>query len=828
MILLIGGVVLICVLPLSIIVLYRNQNLMTLKTFEVCRNLAHNISNLATEELLIDETYDATRTALSRLKENEISSLTDVYVVNVDGYYVAEYENHGRVGKKAPEYELKYIKGLHSMDLIESKNSSGRNVLKFTYPIFITQRNENMRVGAAVFEFDKEEVYLPVNQIRATIFAVGGILFIIGIGIAFYSAVEFSKPIRKLAEGAKLIGSGNLNHRIELTGKDELGQLANRFNQMTERIQDFTQNLEHMVEQRTDELNRTLKEVQALKIAQDGDYYLTSLLLEPLQPNNNRSQNVHTDFLIDQKKKFKFRNWEAQIGGDICITDSLFLRNKEYTVFINGDAMGKSIQGAGGALVFGAVFNAGLIRSKLARNPNSYPETWLKERFLDLQNVFLSFDGSMYISVCMGLIENETGVMYYINAEHPFSVLYRDGKASFLENELALRKLGMPGQEDHFSVRIFQLMQGDLVFVGSDGRDDILVKNLEGEETVQEDETLFLKTVEKAEGQIETVREITRKQGVLIDDLSLLRIQFDGPQKTIAVPYSSDLEDSIRRGYRLLEKGKTDEVIAIIDNYMSKFKDLPSLLHLSGVAFLAKKDYERAIACFEELVTLDPTNGDAIFQLSKSHAALGDWDKAADAAERLFLREPHNLKNLKNLAEIYLESGILPRADFMIKKAVEIYPDDKEALVLYKKIKEAWESEIDSKAKTEISESEMRSVILRADQHYSNKEYRKAIQEYLKALGMDDDHAWVLFRLANCYYFTQKTEECIRYFNRSIAVSPKNYHARNNLGSVYFHLGDYDKAREQWMRALQIKPDFKTAQKNLDKLNDIMDQGVLS
>ena len=50
---------------------------------------------------------------------------------------------------------------------------------------------------------------------------------------------------------------------------------------MTSQIQDFTQNLELKVAQRTEELNRTLQEVQALKIAQDGDYYLTSILLSP-------------------------------------------------------------------------------------------------------------------------------------------------------------------------------------------------------------------------------------------------------------------------------------------------------------------------------------------------------------------------------------------------------------------------------------------------------------------------------------------------------------------------------------------------------------------
>lgn len=69
MISLITGVVLISVVPLSMIVLQRNQAVVRGKTLEVCRNLGDHISNLAREELLVDETYDATKSAVNRLKK---------------------------------------------------------------------------------------------------------------------------------------------------------------------------------------------------------------------------------------------------------------------------------------------------------------------------------------------------------------------------------------------------------------------------------------------------------------------------------------------------------------------------------------------------------------------------------------------------------------------------------------------------------------------------------------------------------------------------------------------------------------------------------------
>ena len=75
--------------------------------------------------------------------------------------------------------------------------------------------------------------------------------------------------------------------------------------------------------------------------------------MTPLQSKGELDEkNIKSDFLIKQFKQFTFRKWEAELGGDICITDNIKLNNRNYLFFVNADAMGKSIQGAGGALIF--------------------------------------------------------------------------------------------------------------------------------------------------------------------------------------------------------------------------------------------------------------------------------------------------------------------------------------------------------------------------------------------------------------------------------------------------------------------------------------------
>ena len=664
--------------------------------------------------------------------------------------------------------------------------------------------------------------------IRTTIIGVAGVLFIVGIIIAAYAAIFFSKPIQKLSEGAQKIGGGDLNHRIKLSGTDELGQLAKSFNQMTSQIQDFTQNLELKVAQRTEELNKTLQEVQALKIAQDGDYYLTSILLEPLQPNNNRSSRVKTEFMIEQKKKFSFRKWQSQIGGDICITDTIILNGKEYTVFINGDAMGKSIQGAGGALVLGVVFNAGLIRSRVEKFQNTYPEIWLKERFLDLHNVFLSFEGSMYISICLGLIDNTTGLLYYINAEHPWTVLYRDGKASFLEHELALRKIGTPDQEDQFSVRMFELMPGDVIITGSDGRDDLVMKNPDGTEFVQEDEQQFLMRVEEGQGKLATIMQRVKQTGALMDDFSLLRISFNEDYSELEAPKEIPYQvtESVNAGLELIEQGNPEDAVKKVERFLKDYSDFPDMLKLLGKVYFQKADFPKAIECFEQYLTIHPSDNEYLYALSNTYRVYGKLNLAADVAERLYLRDQKHFLNLINLATIYLGLRVYGRAESMIKRALNIDPENNQATLLYETIREA----IIEKAANRDSapkvlsiadklKKENEALLEQAEDRYKNKEYQTALVLYEQLLDEENsENSRFLLKIANCHSYLNRLDQAILFYQRTLKTDPLNYHAHNNLGGIYFKQGLYLKAKNEWAKSLEIKTDFKPAEINLKRL----------
>ena len=446
------------------------------------------------------------------------------------------------------------------------------------------------------------------------------------------------------------------------------GVLANRFISVHNEIEDLNKTLEDKVGERTKALNETLKEVKLLKEHQDGDYFLTTLIIQPLASNVSGDDRVGIKILTRQKKKFEFKNKMHEIGGDICISEIIHLKGRKYTAFLNGDAMGKSIQGAGGALALGVVFKSIISRGKIfSQEETFFPERWLKLAFQELQSIFESFDGSMMVSVVMGLVDNDHGFIYYINAEHPFCVLFRDKKASFIEKEMNLHKIGMMTAEHSgdFRINTFKLENGDIVLMGSDGKDDIKIGiDDKGGRVINEDESLFLKTVEEANADLERIFSITEKKGELTDDFSLLRIEYNDPYPVNADVDTSQLKqaleyynkDEFRRAYDILEQ--------ITEPTPSK-----SYLRLKANTIYKMGDFYQAAELYSSFVDLYPEEAAFLFATAKSYKMIGKSDLAADYSERLKLREPKNVNNLLLLTEIYLELNARYRASKMLDLA---------------------------------------------------------------------------------------------------------------------------------------------------------------
>lgn len=394
-------------------------------------------------------------------------------------------------------------------------------------PIF--DKNEKF-IGILGLDLDVRSESNKLNNLKENLILS---LSILTFAIAIFSYIIsklLSKPILKLSNASIQVSNKKFDIELKIPSNDEIGILTKNFNFMVKEIKEYSEHLEELVAKRTKELQESLETIQKLKNLQDGDYFLMSLLIDPLIKNLNKSNFVETEIFIKQKKEFEFKGKKREIGGDLCITGNLRFKNnsneiERWIFFLNGDAMGKSSQGAGGVLVMGALLNAILARSAAKdKILQIEPIKWLHTICFEIQKVFLKFDGHMLVSAAMGILSEKTGKLYYLNFEHPKTILYRNKKASFIEEstEVINYKFGFPFT-NQLKVLTFYLEKNDILILGSDGREDIIFKETN---EMNRDEEYILKIVERADGNLNQIYNFILETGIPTDDISFLKIYF--------------------------------------------------------------------------------------------------------------------------------------------------------------------------------------------------------------------------------------------------------------------------------------------------------------
>lgn len=98
-------------------------------------------------------------------------------------------------------------------------------------------------------------------------------------------------PIAQLSEGARRIGAGDLEHRLELAGRNELADLAEEFNRMAVGLREsqaqqaaWNRELETRVKERTAEVRMALEQLQEESRAKENLLLLVKEMSSPVIP----------------------------------------------------------------------------------------------------------------------------------------------------------------------------------------------------------------------------------------------------------------------------------------------------------------------------------------------------------------------------------------------------------------------------------------------------------------------------------------------------------------------------------------------------------------
>lgn len=163
-----------------------------------------------------------------------------------------------------------------------------------------------VRYPATAPIFNPQDVYFQSSIFRSLLFA-GGLALLFGMILSYFTSRRLVAPLKRLTLAADRIGQGQLDERVAVQAKDEVGQLATAFNAMVDNLnrqetlrKQFTADIAH-------ELRTPLTSIKSyIEAFQDG--------VLPADQENLSSIHEEIDRLVDLSSDLKDLN-VAEMGA---------------------------------------------------------------------------------------------------------------------------------------------------------------------------------------------------------------------------------------------------------------------------------------------------------------------------------------------------------------------------------------------------------------------------------------------------------------------------------------------------------------------------------
>lgn len=137
-------------------------------------------------------------------------------------------------------------------------------ILQVATPILqVTEAGRNV-LGVVLVSISVDAAFEAIHDFRQQLIFISTMAAFIGIFVALMVSKRMARPIVDLSQTAKKIGEGNFGETVEIKSKDEIGRLAENFNNMSQELYRIDKGRTQFIGDVSHELKTPLASMKAL------------------------------------------------------------------------------------------------------------------------------------------------------------------------------------------------------------------------------------------------------------------------------------------------------------------------------------------------------------------------------------------------------------------------------------------------------------------------------------------------------------------------------------------------------------------------------------
>jgi tetratricopeptide (TPR) repeat protein len=226
----------------------------------------------------------------------------------------------------------------------------------------------------------------------------------------------------------------------------------------------------------------------------------------------------------------------------------------------------------------------------------------------------------------------------------------------------------------------------------------------------------------------------------------------------------NDAQVNYNLGFTYKFMGNYDDAIECFESVIEENpNDVLAYNHI-GAIYALRNNHAKAVAAYKRGLQIDPNHPILQLNLAQSYVALHDYDNAEISFEAALRAKPGWLDAVRGYTELLLSEHKTKNASELIKKTIQLYPDD-----------------------IHIQKLLGRIFLKRFD-------FSSAVNTFKNACKIDDKNIGVLSGLAEAYEKSNKPEEAVAVMKTAENIAPDNKKIQKQYAHVLLSADELDSA----------------------------------